>query len=114
MNKFQSKELIIRNEIDLEEVDVNSKKQFDISLTNKTNKVFEVAKVYTSCGCTQIAEKNGSTPFTIQPKSIININFVFDPASMHQKGDDFDHEIYFLVTRPYEKEYKIKITGKVI
>ena len=106
-----SPRLIISKDIDLGNVSLNSKKEFGITITNLSRKSFEVAKIYTSCGCTKTI---GRISFNIKRGETVNAVFEFDPSSMHQKGDSINHEIYFLVTNPIEKEYKVKITGKVI
>ena len=111
VDKTQVNELLIDRELNLGQVDITSKKVFEISLVNKTRKSFEIAKIYTSCGCTRVV---GKTAFTLKPKNTEYVSFEFDPISMHEKNDSIDHEIYILTARPTEKEYKIKITGKTI
>ena len=110
-NKAIVSNLLITKEADLGNVHLNSKKEFGISLSNPTKKDFTVAKVYTSCGCTKVV---GETAFIIKQGETVNVKVEFDPSSMHQKGDSINHEVYFLVTSPIEKEYKARITGKVI
>ena len=110
-NIFIETKLVVNEEVNLGDVDLNSKREFEISLVNLTRKDFEVAKIYTSCGCTKAI---GAAPFIIKNGETVSIKFEFDPGSMHQKGDYIDHEAYFLTTRPVEKEYKVKITGRVI
>jgi|SRR3989344_3212857 len=106
-----SPSLVINKERNLGNVTLNSKKEFEITITNLSRKSFEIAKVYTSCGCTKAI---GEISFNIKRGETINVMFEFDPSSMHQKGDYVNHEVYFLVTDPIEKEYKVKITGNII
>ena len=103
--------ILFNSEVKLGNVNLNSKKEFEVTLTNPTKKSFEIEKVYTSCGCTKVI---GKPSFSIKRGEVINIRFEFDPSLMHQKGDSINHEIYFLVTNPIEKEYKVTITGKII
>lgn len=110
-SKSVSTNILFKSEVNLGNVNLNSKKEFEITLTNPTRKSFEIAKVYTSCGCTKV---EGKSSFSIKRSETINLKFEFDPSSMHKKGDSINHEIYFLVTNPIEKEYKVKIEGKVI
>lgn len=110
-NKPLVTDLTVSSEIALGSVDLNSKRNFKIPLTNLTEKDFRIAKVYTSCGCTRMVE---GTSFVVKRGETINVSFEFDPSDMHQKGDIINHEVYFLTTNPVEKEYKVKITGKVI
>lgn len=114
-NKSMIMELNITKEVNLGNVNLNSKREFGVSLTNPTQKDFKIAKVYTSCGCTKVMG-NGTeeASFIIKQGETVNVKVEFDPSSMHQKGDSIEHEVYFLVTSPIEKEYKVKITGKVI
>ncbi len=110
-NKSMTMNLLVNKEVNLGKVGLNSKREFEISLTNPTKKDFTISKSYTSCGCTKVV---GETLFSIKQGETANIKVEFDPSSMHQIGDSIDHEVYFLVTSPIEKEYKVKITGKVI
>ena len=110
-NKPMITELIITKEVNLGNVNLNSKREFEISLTNLTRKDFKIAKAYTSCGCTKVI---GEASFNVNQGETVNVKVEFDPGSMHKKGDSIDHEVYFLVTNPVEKEYKVKITGRVI
>ena len=114
-NKQVVSDLIVVSEVNLGEVNLSSKKEFKIKLTNNTGKDFEIAKVYTSCGCTGVlVDESESTSFVIKPKETIYVNLEFDPSSMHQEGDTIDHEVYVLVSSPVEKEYVVKILGEVI
>lgn len=111
-------DLIINNgvgEINMGNIVISSKQQFKISLANMTGKTFEVAKIYTSCSCTGIiAGESEPIPMTIKSKQTSYVNLEFDPSSMHRVGDIVDHEVYFLITNPFEKEYKVKIIGKIV
>lgn len=114
-NKQVASDLIVISEVNLGEVNLSSKKEFKIKLTNNTGKDFEIAKIYTSCGCTGVlVDESESTSFLIKPKETIYVKLEFDPSSMHQEGDTIDHEVYVLVSSPVEKEYVVKILGKVI
>ena len=114
-NKSVVVDLFTNKEVNLGNVKLDSKKDFEVPLINLTGKDFEIAKVYTSCGCTRvIGEESGVTAFTIKGGETTNVKFEFDPSSMHQLGDSINHVVYFLVTNPIEKEYEVKITGRVI
>ena len=108
-NKSVIPKLLIEEEVNLGNVVLTSTKEFEIQITNLTEKDFEIAKVYTSCGCTKVVgEETGITSFPIKQGESVAVKIVFDPGSMHQKDDSINHEVYFLVTSPVEKEYKVK------
>ncbi len=107
---FWPKELQTPTEIDLGEVALTSQRAFTVKVTNPSLKTYEIAKIYTSCGCTNSTTK----VLTLKPGASFNVDFNFDPASMHAQGDTINHEIYFLVGSPVEKEYIVKLTGTVI
>ena len=114
-NKSVIPKLLIEEEVNLGNVVLTSTKEFEIQITNLTEKDFEIAKVYTSCGCTKVVgEETGITSFPIKQGESVAVKIVFDPGSMHQKDDSINHEVYFLVTSPVEKEYKVRVVGKVI
>ncbi|OGC45935.1 hypothetical protein A3F07_03965 [candidate division WWE3 bacterium RIFCSPHIGHO2_12_FULL_38_15] len=108
-------DLLLNTEVDLGNVNIDSKKEFEVALINPSYNEFELTKAYTSCGCTRLIEQESSAmPLVIKPGKTAQVLFEFDPSSMHVKGDEINHEVYFLITNPIEKEYKVKITGKII
>lgn len=106
--KKDAPQLSLPGEFNLGNVELESKKYFEIKLTNPTQTILNIAKVYTSCGCTRPLE---TSEFLLKPNEEKSVKFEFDPSSMHQKEDLINHEIYFLTD---EKEYTVKILGKVI
>ena len=113
--KLTGDDLIIDSEVDLGQVNKDSKRVFKISLINPTPSNFTIARVYTSCGCTKVTlPENGTSQFTLKAGEVTYLSLEFDPSTMHQRGDEINHEAYILTTKPFEKEYKVKITGKII
>src|SRR3990167_4770801 len=98
-------------EIDLGSIQLTDKPIFTISIRNVNNSTVEVPRVYTSCGCTTVLEPTGG--FSLKPNASIDIKVQFDTSSMHKSGDDVYHEIYILTSKPNEKEYIVKMKGKI-
>ena len=74
-NIFIETKLVVNEEVNLGDVDLNSKREFEISLVNLTRKDFEVAKIYTSCGCTKAI---GAAPFIIKKTETTEIRKMID------------------------------------
>lgn len=99
-------------EINLGNINLSDKPTFSFDLKNKGNQSIEVARIYTSCGCTSVISPEKG--FVVKPGNSGKITVQFDPSSMHKKGDDVYHEIYILTTKPTEKEYLVKMKGKIL
>lgn len=129
-NTLFRKDLTFQQVVDLGEVELNTKKTFSAAVYNPSFSKYKIAKVYTSCGCTSVLDFartiTSSTPvldssasggvartMIIKPGENVTFTFEFD-STMHTRGDEINHEIYILSTAPKEKEYIIKLTGKVL
>jgi hypothetical protein len=109
---YFSNTLNFPEEINLASIKLSDKPIFSFELTNKGNKNIEVARIYTSCGCTSVI--NPVTGFEVKSKESKKITIQFDPSSMHKKGDDVYHEIYIFTSKPTEKEYVVKMKGNIL
>jgi len=105
-------QIILQKEIDLKEIQLSEKPVFSVKIINVSNTNVEIARIYTSCGCTTVLEPTDS--FDLKPKSIRDIKVQFNPSSMHKSGDNVYHEIYILTTKPLEKEYMVKMIGRIV
>ena len=107
-----SSQIKLPKEIDLKTIRLTDKPIFTVNIQNFTNSTVEIPRVYTSCGCTTVLEPTNGT--SLKPNASKDIKVQFDPSSMHKNGDDVYHEIYILTSKPTEKEYVVKMKGKIL
>jgi hypothetical protein len=105
------KTMNIPSEINLKEIKLSDKATFSFDIKNKGISTVEVARIYTSCGCTTVISPTNK--FEVKPGFTEKVTIQFDPSSMHKMGDDVYHEIYILTTKPSEKEFMVKMKGKI-
>ncbi|KKT45387.1 MAG: hypothetical protein UW65_C0022G0022 [candidate division WWE3 bacterium GW2011_GWB1_44_4] len=110
-NYGSNRPIRLPKEIDLKELRLTDKPSFSFSIKNTSDANVEIARIYTSCGCTVVLEPTNS--FILGPKNSIQVTMQFDPASMHKNGDDIYHEIYVLTSKPTNREYIVKMKGKI-
>jgi hypothetical protein len=99
--------------VDLGEVAAGQKKAAKLEVKNPNVYQVKVLSVSTSCGCTSANLEGESASVLLPPGSVRTLQIEFD-AAMHESGDSVNHEIYLLVDKPLDKEYVIKLTGKVL
>ena len=106
------KGMVLPQVIDLKTIKLTDKPTFNFEIKNEGKNTIEVARIYTSCGCTTVLEPTGSFEINTNNSKVVTIQF--DPSTMHKSGDDVYHEIYVLTTKPSEKEYLVKMKGKIL
>jgi hypothetical protein len=111
-NKRTALTLKLPQEVNLKNIQLTDKPIFTFNITNVSGFTVEIPRIYTSCGCTTILDPTES--FILKPNSTTSVRVQFDPSSMHKTGDNVYHEIYILTSKPTEKEYMVKMKGKIL
>ena len=99
-------------EINLKGIQLTNKPIFTFTVKNESKSIVEISRIYTSCGCITVLEPTSS--FSLRLNDSTDIKIQFDPSSMHKSGDDVYHEIYILISKPLEKEFIVKMKGKIL